>query len=98
MPVQLKKLLLADLHPDGPLFAEGSPVSYTTEWVSAFRSTGRALGDAARQGRLQRGVRQTLAYHVIFHWNRMGLSARTQSFLSWAAHEAVLNSKDTGGR
>ncbi|MCX4661132.1 thiopeptide-type bacteriocin biosynthesis protein [Streptomyces uncialis] len=98
MPVQLKKLLLADLHPDGPLFAEGSPVSYATDWVSAFHSTGRALGDAARQGRLQRGVRRTLAYHVIFHWNRMGLPARTQSFLSWAAYEAVLNTKDTAGR
>ncbi len=28
---------------------------------------------------------------MIFHWNRIGLPARTQSILAWAARAAILN-------
>ncbi|MFI6723188.1 hypothetical protein [Streptomyces atratus] len=35
-----------------------------------------------------------LSYHVIFHWNRLGLSMRGQSILAWAARAAILLGKE----
>jgi thiopeptide-type bacteriocin biosynthesis protein len=84
---EMRRLLLADedvlLRPDGPLH----PVA---EWVAAFRDTGQALKRAVHEGTLDRGLRQVLSYHVIFHWNRLGLSLRSQSILAWAARAAIL--------
>lgn len=40
---------------------------------------------------MTRGLRDIMAYHVIFHWNRLGLSVRMQSALASAAQAAVLN-------
>ncbi|MFD9323923.1 hypothetical protein ACFWDQ_40935 [Streptomyces sp. NPDC060053] len=62
-----------------------------TEWADAFRRAGRALGKAVQEGTLDRGLRQVLSYHVIFHWNRLGLSIRGQSILAWAARAAILH-------
>nr|WP_236570389.1 lantibiotic dehydratase C-terminal domain-containing protein [Streptomyces mexicanus] len=44
------------------------PVS---EWAAAFRSTGQELRQCVQAGTLDRGLRQVLSYHVIFHWNRL---------------------------
>ncbi|MFF6955592.1 thiopeptide-type bacteriocin biosynthesis protein [Streptomyces sp. NPDC008317] len=86
---EIHTLLLTDsdslLSPDGPL----APLA---EWTAAFRHTGRTLAAALQAGTLDRGLRQVLSYHVIFHWNRLGLSLRTQSTLAWAARAAVLHS------
>ncbi|GLF99272.1 thiopeptide-type bacteriocin biosynthesis protein [Streptomyces yaizuensis] len=90
MAADLNALLLADLRLDGPLFGEGGPAKWAAEWAAGFRDAGRALGVAARAGRLERGLRQVIAYHVIFHWNRLGLPARAQSILASAARTAVL--------
>ncbi|MFD9151389.1 thiopeptide-type bacteriocin biosynthesis protein [Streptomyces diastaticus] len=85
---EIRPLLLTDsnaaLRPGGPL----EPV---TEWADAFRRAGQALGNAVQEGTLDRGLRQVLSYHVIFHWNRLGLSMRGQSILAWAAREAILH-------
>jgi hypothetical protein len=32
-----------------------------------------------------------LSYHVIFHWNRLGLSLRGQSILASAARTAIFH-------
>jgi thiopeptide-type bacteriocin biosynthesis protein len=69
---------------------ETGPLAFATDWANAFRHAGQALGASSRAGRLQRGLRQVLAYHVIFHWNRLGLPLRTQSILATAAHTAIL--------
>ncbi|WTI78397.1 hypothetical protein OG242_08160 [Streptomyces sp. NBC_00727] len=61
------------------------------EWAVAFRDAGQELGHGAQEGTLDRGLRQVLSYHVIFHWNRLGLSMRGQSILAWAAREAILH-------
>ncbi|WP_328914768.1 MULTISPECIES: thiopeptide-type bacteriocin biosynthesis protein [unclassified Streptomyces] len=86
---EIRTLLLADtdslLNPDGPL----APVA---DWVAAFRQAGRSLAEAVQLGTLDRGLRQVLSYHVIFHWNRLGLSLRTQSALAWASRTAILRS------
>ncbi|MBB5156088.1 thiopeptide-type bacteriocin biosynthesis protein [Saccharopolyspora phatthalungensis] len=90
MTNDLKQLMLADTSPDGPLLGKNSPLNATSEWADAFRRTGQSLGAAARAGTLQRGLREVLAYLVIFHWNRIGLPARTQSILACAARTAIL--------
>ncbi|MFE5300081.1 thiopeptide-type bacteriocin biosynthesis protein [Streptomyces sp. NPDC056632] len=85
---EIRPLLFADsdvlLRPGGLL----KPVS---DWVDAFRSTGHELRRAVQAGTLDRGLRQVLSYHVIFHWNRLGLSLRSQSVLAWAARAAILH-------
>ncbi|MGH3828838.1 MAG: thiopeptide-type bacteriocin biosynthesis protein [Pseudonocardiaceae bacterium] len=85
----LRLLINADLHPTGALFGPDGPLAYAANWLTAFDIAGRALGTAAADGTLERGVRDTLAHHVIFHWNRIGISARTQSILARAARETL---------
>ncbi|MFP8942497.1 thiopeptide-type bacteriocin biosynthesis protein [Streptomyces fenghuangensis] len=87
---EIRALLLADCD---TLQLPGGPLESTTEWIAAFRRTGHALAEAAHLGTLDRGLRRVLSLHVIFHWNRLGLSMRTQSALAWAARAAILGSK-----
>ncbi|MEV4502585.1 thiopeptide-type bacteriocin biosynthesis protein [Streptomyces klenkii] len=86
----LRHLMLADTAPDGPLVGKDGPLAFAADWASAFREAGAALGQATRSGTLGRGLRHVLAYHVIFHWNRLGLPARQQSILAWAARSVIL--------
>ncbi len=90
----VRSLLLADTAPDGAMFGTGRFLEGFAEWANAFDRTGRRLGAAAREGVLERGLRRVLAYQVIFHWNRLGLSARAQSTMAWAARAAILNIPD----
>lgn len=61
-------------------------------WLGAATDAGHALGDLARNGNLRRGLRDVLAHHVIFHWNRLGLADTAQAALAHAAAAAMLNS------
>lgn len=82
----MRKLLVVDARPalaDGPLVRLQS-------WVTGMEHGGRALADAARDGRPGLGLRGVLARHVLFHWNRMGFTTRQQAIWSRAAREAVL--------
>lgn len=83
--------MTADTSPTGPLFGPGRPLAFATPWITAFDIAGRTLGGAAASGSLERGLRDILAHHVIFHWNRLGLSARAQSILARAARDTVLD-------
>ncbi|WP_307519918.1 thiopeptide-type bacteriocin biosynthesis protein [Streptomyces umbrinus] len=67
------------------------PAGALAEWAAAFRTTGQELRRAVQAGTLDRGLRHMLSYHVIFHWNRLGLSMRGQSILAWAARAAILH-------
>lgn len=87
----LMLLMHANTEPDGPLLGPGGPAAFAAGWADAFRQAGTALGEAGRNGALDRGIRHILAYHVIFHWNRLGLPARTQAILARAASAAILN-------
>ncbi|MFD3580978.1 thiopeptide-type bacteriocin biosynthesis protein [Streptomyces sp. NPDC058683] len=91
MADSLRQLLIADTSPSGPLLRSDRLLKPAADWVSAFRQAGRDLGTAAREGALDRGLREVISYHVIFHWNRIGLPARTQSVLAHAAHTAILH-------
>jgi thiopeptide-type bacteriocin biosynthesis protein len=75
---------------DSELFMPGGPVAHAAPWLAAFRTAGRQLGDDATQGHLDRGLRAILTHVVIFHWNRFGLSAASQSILARAAATALL--------
>lgn len=90
MADEVKNMLLTDTAPDGPLLGENSPLAAVAGWAEAYRRTGHALGGAAREGTLQRGLREIISYLVIFHWNRLGLHVRTQSILASAALAAIL--------
>ncbi|OXM59668.1 thiopeptide-type bacteriocin biosynthesis protein [Amycolatopsis vastitatis] len=61
-------------------------------WAAAFTQAGARLGDLAMTGGLDRGVRAVLAKHVIFAWNRLGLSHTRQSILANVARAAVFAS------
>ncbi|MFJ8189680.1 thiopeptide-type bacteriocin biosynthesis protein [Streptomyces sp. NPDC096094] len=88
---EIRPLLLAD---SDALMRSGGPLEPVAEWVAAFRSAGQALAHGVQDGSLDRGLRQVLSYHVIFHWNRLGLSIRGQSILAWAARAAILHSDE----
>ncbi|WP_326596569.1 thiopeptide-type bacteriocin biosynthesis protein [Streptomyces sp. NBC_01803] len=87
----LRRLMTADTAPGGALFGPSAPLSSVASWAAAVTDAGHHLADAVVVGRLRRGLRDILAHHVIFHWNRLGLSARTQSILARAACDAVMN-------
>lgn len=90
---EIRQLLLAD---NDALLLRSGPLEPVAAWASAFSDTGRALGRAVQDGTLDRGLRQILSYHVIFHWNRIGLSTRGQSVLAWAARSAILDTDSAG--
>ncbi|MDL2075832.1 thiopeptide-type bacteriocin biosynthesis protein [Streptomyces sp. GXMU-J15] len=89
---EIRPLLFAD---SDVLLRPGGLLEPVAEWVGAFRGTGQELRRAVQVGTLDRGLRQVLSYHVIFHWNRLGLSLRSQSILAWAARAAILH-RDSG--
>ena len=86
----LHRLMTVDTDPGSPLIASEGQLAELATWFTAFHTAGRTLGDLARRGELTRGLRAVLAHHVIFHWNRLGLSHQTQSHLAAAAHQVVL--------
>lgn len=90
----LRRLISLDTSPTGTLFAPHGPLAFAAEWSEAFATTGRRLADAARDGTLERGLRDALASHVIFHWNRLGLPAATQAVLTRAARTTLLTTPD----
>jgi thiopeptide-type bacteriocin biosynthesis protein len=86
----LASMLELDTCDEGALFKRGGVLSPLSQWASTFGTTGAALSDAALAGTLERGVGSVLAQHVIFHWNRLGLSAKRQAIIAHAAETAVL--------
>ncbi|WP_065965968.1 thiopeptide-type bacteriocin biosynthesis protein [Streptomyces sparsogenes] len=98
MAGSLRQLLLADTSPTGPMLQSDRTLKPAADWVHAFRHAGRNLGTAARAGSLDRGLREVISYHVIFHWNRIGLPSRTQSILAHAARTAILHPSDSTER
>jgi glycosyl hydrolase family 53 len=87
----LRALLAYDARPTGALFGTDGPLAFAASWATAFSHTGQALEAAANEGALERGTRDILAHHVIFHWNRIGLSYKTQSILAQAAETAIFS-------
>jgi thiopeptide-type bacteriocin biosynthesis protein len=83
----LRKLLMVDA---SGLLEEGGQLVPISAWITGLESAGRGLAEASREGQLSTGVRGILARHVLFHWNRMGFTARQQGIWARAAREAIL--------
>ncbi|MDQ2881890.1 MAG: thiopeptide-type bacteriocin biosynthesis protein [Actinomycetota bacterium] len=66
-----------------------SPLRSAPTWPAAFRHAGQELADLAAGGSLTRGLRAVLTHHVLFAWNRLGISAPQQHLLAAAASKAV---------
>ncbi|MGI8312153.1 thiopeptide-type bacteriocin biosynthesis protein [Saccharopolyspora hattusasensis] len=95
---QLRTLLTYDTRPAGPIFGPDGAIAALRPWAKAFHNAGHALAAAANQASLHRGLRATLAHHVIFHWNRLGLDAATQHALAHAATTAILQPSEEDRR
>jgi thiopeptide-type bacteriocin biosynthesis protein len=52
--------------------------SILSHWSEHFERAGATLTQLYRDGALQRGLRQVLATHIIFHWNRFNFGAARQ--------------------
>ncbi|WUH92260.1 thiopeptide-type bacteriocin biosynthesis protein [Streptomyces sp. NBC_00433] len=95
LAASLRRLMTADTSLASPIFAGSHPLLFAAPWTTAFTTAGQALGRAAHDGTLERGLRDVLAHHVIFHWNRLGLPGRTQAILARAARDTVMHSSDS---
>ena len=69
--------------------AHTSPLHTAPSWPAAFQHTGRALADLAAHGQLTRGLRAVLTHHILFTFNRHGISAHDQYLLAAAASKVV---------
>lgn len=83
------RLMTVDSEHTGTLVNGDGPLASASGWAAAFTTAGQALAANTHEGKLSRGLRDILAHHIIFHWNRIGLSARIQGILARAGTEAV---------
>ncbi|MFI5955385.1 thiopeptide-type bacteriocin biosynthesis protein [Cryptosporangium sp. NPDC051539] len=86
---QIRRLMIA-----GPAISATAAESIASlaSWLSDFVHTGRAFMRHAQQGELSRGLRRVLGHQFIFHWNRLGLTAKQQALICAAARSAVFPS------
>ncbi|MEU8309821.1 thiopeptide-type bacteriocin biosynthesis protein [Actinomadura sp. NPDC048955] len=74
------------------LLGAARPDDIGNTWLTAFEQAGAQLKTLRESGRLTRGIRAVTALHVIFHWNRVGITGSTQATLAYAAREAIFAS------
>jgi thiopeptide-type bacteriocin biosynthesis protein len=74
---------------------DGAALAWTGEWAAAYATAGRELASLAATGHLHRGLRDVLAHHVIFAWNRLGLPYTTQAILAATAKTVVFGPDPT---
>jgi thiopeptide-type bacteriocin biosynthesis protein len=67
----------------------GSPLAGAEAWAAAYTAAGSDLARLNQTGHLHRGIRDVLAHHVIFAWNRLGLPYSTQAALTAAAQTVI---------
>lgn len=71
------------------------PLSGFRNWIFAFHHAGQTLARLNRKGRLKRGLRAVLAHHLIFHFNRIGLSTADQAAMAALATTVVFDQDRT---
>lgn len=70
---------------------QGSPLTQQPDWPTAFEDSGRTLAALAHHGRLFRGLRAVLTDHLLFAFNRLGISAQHQNVLAIAASRVIFH-------
>jgi thiopeptide-type bacteriocin biosynthesis protein len=68
---------------------ENAPLAHLAQWADAYAAAGGELASLAAAGALHRGLRDVLAHHVIFAWNRLGLPYPDQAVLAATAKTVV---------
>jgi hypothetical protein len=66
-----------------------------TGWARAYIEAGEDMKHLAESGQLHRGLRNVLAHHVLFAWNRIGLSYPTQAALAATAKDIIFGPDPT---
>ncbi|MER7049547.1 thiopeptide-type bacteriocin biosynthesis protein [Streptomyces jumonjinensis] len=74
---------------------ENALLARTREWARAYTTAGHELSSLTAAGALHRGLRDVLAHHVIFAWNRLGLPYATQAALAATAKDVVFGPNPT---
>jgi thiopeptide-type bacteriocin biosynthesis protein len=87
---QLRALLALPAGVTSELFSGSGNSAAAARWHEGFTDAGRRFAVASSGASLSRGLRAVLAHTVIFHWNRLGLTATTQTALALAASQALL--------
>ena len=75
-----------------------SPLRAIPGWATAMQDTARDLADLAAASRLTRGLRAVLTHHLLFLFNRHGVSGSDQHRLPTAARQAVFGPPPTNYR
>ena len=78
--------------------AQPGPLSEYHDWMTAFDRVGQSLACLHRGGQLTRGLRAVLAHHLIFHFNRAGLTGTEQATMAALARDTVFHDQPTGTR
>lgn len=74
---------------------EDGPLAHAAGWACAYTAAGQELAYLAASGALHRGLRDILAHHVIFAWNRIGLPYATQATLAATATTVIFGPDPT---
>ncbi|MFF0577058.1 thiopeptide-type bacteriocin biosynthesis protein [Streptosporangium saharense] len=87
-----RRLLSADTR---PLRDDGGSLAYAEDWFKAFEDAGNALAALNDRGHLTRGLRDLIAHHALFTWNRHGLAIPTQVSIARGAKDVVFSGPTT---
>lgn len=88
----LRRLMSVDVT---TLIRDGAPLAFPADWAAAFAAAGSELADLATKGLLHRGLRASLAHHIVFAWNRLGMPYTTQAVLAHTAKRVVFGCDPT---
>ncbi|MFZ3557191.1 thiopeptide-type bacteriocin biosynthesis protein [Streptomyces sp. BH055] len=80
------------------LTAAGGPMEHIAPWAASYSDAGHALRHLTDEGLLHRGLRDVVAHHVLFAWNRFGLPYEVQAALADAAKTVVFGPDPTKQR
>jgi thiopeptide-type bacteriocin biosynthesis protein len=67
------------------------------DWRRDLAAAGAGLAEAHRRGRLDRGLREILVSHVVFHWSRLGLGYPSCAGLAGMMEIALRGESRPGG-
>ncbi|MET7695669.1 thiopeptide-type bacteriocin biosynthesis protein [Streptomyces sp. NPDC005483] len=80
------------------LMRTGGPLTHLAHWARAYSDAGQELAHLMELGLLHRGLRDVLAHHTLFAFNRIGLPYATQAALAAAAKTVVFGPDPTTER
>lgn len=82
----MQRLLTVD---PASLTRPGAPLATARTWIDAYTTAGATLQCLHYTGQLRRGIREILTHHVIFAWNRRGISGSHQAAMATAAKTLI---------